>query len=80
MDGLDSRMLSSVPPDQVRELAQRIAMRSLGELPKSDRQLLAKIGACRFATELYLQAKADFLGKQLVLTENGVPLPDVPVE
>ncbi|HVT13766.1 MAG TPA: hypothetical protein VHE55_15990 [Fimbriimonadaceae bacterium] len=73
-------MLSSVPPETVRALAKRIVQRSLSDLPKEDHILLAKIGACRFATELYLQAKADALGKRLVLTENGVPLPDVPIE
>lgn len=78
MDGLKSNVLCEVPEEDILGLAERVAARGLST--RSDKKLLARIGLCKFSTELYLRAKAEAMGKELVFVENGQAIAEVPVE
>jgi hypothetical protein len=69
-----------IRPYAITTLAERCAQTKLSQMSQCKMKLLARIGTCRFATEIYIEAKAHALGKQVVYVSGGVPLSDVPVE
>jgi hypothetical protein len=73
-------LLCEVNPSVVEAFARAVEGVPFGLLPRAKRKLLARIAACRFSCERYLQEVARIRGKKLIFVRGGVPVDEPPTE
>jgi hypothetical protein len=68
------RMMYSLPPEEVVRFAIANVGKSFQQLTIDEKLKLAEIAKCRYCCELYLEAKAAALHKQVVYVHKGRPV------